>query len=294
MTANSPYFTQCGLPGIDLIPFGMHACHFYDGPEQLAQALAPYFVTGLELNERCLWITAPPLPASEAVKALSAAWPGVEEALRSGALRVLDSDAWYGAAGRPRPQDMVQIWLDEEERALADGRAGLRIAGNISFLEPEDWPAFMAYEQSVSERFNGRRIVALCSYMLAQCDWRKRREVLRSHHCMLARGEPGWQVVPSGDRLEPNPGAQKRHEAPARALYTFDCRRADDAAICLEAHERRSDSDALALARKLLTQHLTASRVEVFEADRLVGAVEREARRHERDRGSRCGADGTI
>jgi hypothetical protein len=45
--------TQCGLPGIDRVPFGMHACHFYRNRDDLIGALAPYFVAGLRANERC-------------------------------------------------------------------------------------------------------------------------------------------------------------------------------------------------------------------------------------------------
>jgi hypothetical protein len=32
--------------------------------------------------------------------------------------------------------DVIQFWLEEEERALAEGYNGLRITGNTSFLTP--------------------------------------------------------------------------------------------------------------------------------------------------------------
>ena len=68
--ANPAHITHFGLPGIGRIPFGMHTCHLYNNRDQLVAALVPYFVAGLRGNERCLWITAPPLPASEAISAL--------------------------------------------------------------------------------------------------------------------------------------------------------------------------------------------------------------------------------
>jgi DcmR-like sensory protein len=58
--ANLPHITRFGLPGIDRVPFGMHACHFYSNRDQLAAVLVPYSVAGLRRNERCLWVTAPP------------------------------------------------------------------------------------------------------------------------------------------------------------------------------------------------------------------------------------------
>jgi len=60
------------------------------------------------------------------------------------------------------------------------------------------------------------------------------------------------------------------------ALYTFDCRRADGTPVCLEMHELISDERALVRARKLLDEHLTCSKIEVFEGERPVGAVARD------------------
>jgi hypothetical protein len=47
----------------------------------------------------------------------------------------------------------------EEERALAEGYNGLRIAGDARFLMAGDWSTFMEYEHAATSRCNGRRIV---------------------------------------------------------------------------------------------------------------------------------------
>lgn len=194
-TAKLPNLTPCGLAGIDLVPFGLHACHFYRGRDELAGVLAPYFREGLRANERCLWITAPPLPAKDAADVLRAAWDAVDEALQTGALRIVDFDQWYASNEGLKGLEVVELWIAEEERALADGYAGLRISGNMSFLQAEDWAEFMAYEQAVTVRFSGRRIVALCSYDSAQCDGRQADEVMHAHHCALEQPGENWQVV---------------------------------------------------------------------------------------------------
>ena len=80
-----------------------------------------------------------------------------------------------------------------------------------------------------------------------------------------------------GNALEANAAAAAPQASACSAqLFTFDCRRADGSPICLEAHELGSDESALALARKLLAEHLTCSRIEVFQDDRRVGAVARD------------------
>jgi DcmR-like sensory protein len=185
--ANLSHITHCGLPGIEWIPFGMHACHFYSSTDQLVAALVPFAVAGLCSNERCLWVTAPLLPAREAVQALRAACDDVDDAIQAGAPRILDS-------ARLKGLDVVQLWLDEEEeRALAEGYNGLRIAGDTRFL------TFMEDEHAVTARCNGRRIVTLCSGALAQCNDQQMSEVMHAHHCALERLDTYWQVfaVPS-------------------------------------------------------------------------------------------------
>jgi two-component sensor histidine kinase len=97
--------------------------------------------------------------------------------------------------------DIVQLWLEEEERALDAGYNGLRIAGNTSFLTPGDWSTFMEYEQAVTAGFSGRRIVALCSYALAHCNDQQMSDVMHAHHCALERPDADWQMVSGGDLI---------------------------------------------------------------------------------------------
>lgn len=191
-----PEIIRFGLPGIDRVPMGMHTCHFYASQEELLAALIPYISTGLSSNERCVWITAPPLPARDAISALCKAWPRAGDALKAGDLRVIDFDQWYvdsnGFKGASR---VIAQWLEEEERALGEGYTGIRITGNTSFLKPEEWPAFMAYERQVTGSLSGRRIVALCSYLMPQGEDRKSEDVVHAHHCALECRDSDWQII---------------------------------------------------------------------------------------------------
>jgi two-component system, sensor histidine kinase PdtaS len=190
------HITECGLPGIRRIPYGLHACHFYPDRAALVEALVPYFLAGLREGERCIWVTAPPLPAADAERELRTAWDGVDEALAKGALRIIDYDRWYTGS------DVVGLWLEEEERALAQGYRGLRIAGNTSFVQPGDWARFMEYERVVGPGLQGRRIVALCSYALNGRDPHKIAEVMRAHSCAFERPDSGWQVIGAPEHRE--------------------------------------------------------------------------------------------
>ena len=193
--AGPSHITRCGLPGIEWVPFGMHACHFYSSSDQLVATLVPYTLAGLRGNERCLWVTAPLLPARESIEALRAASDDVDGAIQTGALRILDS-------ARLKGLDVVQLWLDEEERALAEGYNGLRIAGDTRSLTAGDWSTFMEYEHALTARSNGRRIITLCSCDLAQCNDQQMSEIMPAHHCALERLDAYWQVIAVSSFLE--------------------------------------------------------------------------------------------
>ena len=191
----SSHLTDCGLPGIRHIPYGVHMCNFYRTREDLVAALVPFFAAGLRANERCIWITAEPLPAVDAVAELEAAGLDARAQFERGALVVRDFSDWYAEAGALRGSQVVDLWIAEETRALADGYSGLRITGNVTFLRPEEWPLFMEYEALVNKAFQGRRIVTLCTYWLEQCGSAEMLEVLQHHNGALERPDEGWQIL---------------------------------------------------------------------------------------------------
>lgn len=59
------------------------------------------------------------------------------------------------------------------------------------------------------------------------------------------------------------------------ALYTFYCLRPDGTALSFEAREHPSDDAAIAACARVLADHSSCIRVEVFDGDRLVGEAAR-------------------
>ena len=195
MNERSSHLTECGLLGITQIPYGVHMCNFYKTREELIAALVPFFAAGLRRNERCIWITAAPLHAVDAIAELQKANPDTRAAIANGSLVVRDYDDWYAEAGALKGNQVVDLWLAEEQRALAGGYSGLRITGNVTFLRSEDWALFMEYEELVNKAFQGRRIVTLCTYHLDSCGAAEVLDVLRRHNGALDRPDEGWQIL---------------------------------------------------------------------------------------------------
>lgn len=194
-SGNAPGETECGLHGIEALPYGVHLCHFYERRDELTAALVPYFAAGLRSRERCIWITAAPLNAAEARSELRKAGIDVDGAIARGDLVLRDFSEWYAEAERMRGSEVVDVWLAEEARALADGYSGLRITGNTSFLTAETWSGFMAYEEAVNCAFPGRRIVTLCTYRLGGSAAAEVLDVAHRHGGTLEHRGGTWQLV---------------------------------------------------------------------------------------------------
>ena len=192
----SQAFTECGLPGLEDIPYGSHICHLYRSRDELALLLVAWFAAGLRRNERCIWVTSAPLHAAEAADELRGGGVDVADAKQRGALQIVDFSEWYLRDGSTLgPEEVCALWVTEERSALQAGFSGLRVTGNVSFLTDETWDAFMDYEHAIDLAFRGRRIVALCTYAMRACGACGALDVVRRHGSALDRPAAGWQIL---------------------------------------------------------------------------------------------------
>lgn len=194
---NRSHLTSFGVPGLSAVPYGVHICQFYHHCEDLMDALYPYFLAGLNANERCLWIAAKPLPAL-AIREELTKNRTFARALESGQITVMDASEWYGPLVHLTAAEVIGNWFVEEDKALAADFNGLRITGNTSFVSSEYWSAFMEYEEKLHELVHDRRLVVCCSYDIQRCKPVDLLEVVQRHHGALERSKSdssGWEVL---------------------------------------------------------------------------------------------------
>jgi hypothetical protein len=204
------YLTSFGIPGIAVVPYGIHMCHFYPTRGELLDGVIPYISAGLANNERCLWLASPPLPTTEIGEEI-ANEPDLATGLASGQLMIRDAMDWYGEPANFAAEDGVQRLMEEEERALAEGFHGLRVAGNTSFVPRAHWDRFMAYEKALHERLKSRRILVCCSYHRAECRPVDILDVVHRHDGALDRSDRHWEfVLASCNRTGGFPGSSPR------------------------------------------------------------------------------------
>ena len=173
---------------MERLPWGTHACQFYRSPADLVEMLVPYFAAGLRANEACLWITSGALGAREAKELMREAVPGFDASLAKGQIEIRDVKDWYTAGSRFDGADVLEAWLEQEQRALKRGYAGLRLTGDTSWVERAAWNDFMAYERKVNEVFPRHRLIGLCTYCLDLCSAEDVMEIARRHEFALVRG----------------------------------------------------------------------------------------------------------
>ena len=160
---------KTGTEIIDDVPWGTHICQFYQTKEDLLDILVPYFKAGLENNESCMWITSPPLTKEIAESALRKAVPDLDRYLKENRLAILPYSQWHLRGTDFNAQRVLHGWSEKIEHALAQGFEGLRISGDTSWVEKENWKAFTDYEATANNAIPKHRFLALCTYWLEQC-----------------------------------------------------------------------------------------------------------------------------
>jgi signal transduction histidine kinase len=192
--------THDRTPGIECVssmPWGTHLCEFYSSREELAETLAPYFAAGLQQDEFCLCVTSDPSGVDGAKTALREVAPYLSRHLDTGQIEIWDCHDWYLRGGHFDADRVFGQWVEREERALDSGYKGLRLTGDMAWLEKGDWPDFMAYEAEVNRTLRQHRMIGLCTYPLDRCTPNGVLEVVRNHQFVLGRIAGDWEMLAS-------------------------------------------------------------------------------------------------
>ena len=188
---------ESGIGILGKVPWGTHFCQFYQSKKDLLDILVPYFKTGLQNNEFCMWICSEPLGIEDAKKALRKALPNLGRYLKKGQIKILPHTEWYLRSGRFSSTRVLKGWLDKLNEAQAKGFDGLRLTGNTFWLEKKDWQRFADYEEEINNVISQYRMIALCTYSLDRCGVQEVIDVINNHQSTLIRRSGRWTLVES-------------------------------------------------------------------------------------------------
>src|SRR4030081_1567279 len=105
----------------DQLRHGDHVCQFYHSAEDLGEVLIPYFKSGLERNESCVWVTSNPYGRDRALSELRSAVAHFDQRVAGRQIQIFAHDEWYTQHGTLNTTQLVQNWLLLKNEALESG-----------------------------------------------------------------------------------------------------------------------------------------------------------------------------
>jgi PAS domain S-box-containing protein len=191
--------TEMRKTGIDVVgnmSWGTHFCLFYDTKADLLETLVSYCKAGLESQEFCIWVAAPPVTVEDARLALKGAIPDFDQYASDSSIEIVPARDWYlhddGSFDLKR---VIAGWNQKLMHASAKGYAGVRVTGDTAWLEKQYWKDFCEYEDALNEAVANQRLAALCTYPLAAYGAAEILDVVRTHQFAVTNRRGNWDVI---------------------------------------------------------------------------------------------------
>ena len=163
--------------------------------------LIPYFKTGLENNELCVWITSEDLTEKEAKTKLKSNIKNFNRYLERGQIEIISYKDWYLKDGEFDFQRVLDGWIEKYNYAIAKGYNGMRVSGNTAWIEHKLWNDFAEYEEEINNVVGNYRMIVLCTYSLDKCGITEILDVVKSHQLATIRREGKWEILQSYENL---------------------------------------------------------------------------------------------
>jgi PAS domain S-box-containing protein len=190
-----PQLRKSGIDVLGDMPWGSHFCQFYQTKKDLLELLVPYFKAGLENNEFCFWIICNPLTKENALQAMRQSIPEFDRFLQEKKIEILPHVDWYLKGGKFNPKEIMDAWKVKLQQALAQGYEGMRVNGNETWLEQEDWTNFMKYERELKYSLNNQKMIVLCTYPLSKSSAASILDVAHAHDRVLTKRNGNWEIL---------------------------------------------------------------------------------------------------
>ena len=203
---------RTGIGVVDGLPWGTHVCQFYETKQDLLDVLVPYYRTGLENNELCLWITSEPLEESEAHEAMAAAVPHFDSYMQSEQMQIIPYTDYYLQDGSFSQQRVLGVATSRITAMAEKGYSGLRASGNVGWLEKQGWEEFTRFEEVVDSLIGENQMMAICSYPLAMCGVQESLDVMKNHRIALIKQQGAWQVIENSGQTKTEAALRQTEE----------------------------------------------------------------------------------
>jgi len=238
---------KSGIDVVGEIPWGTHFCQLYRTKNDLLDVLIPYFKSGLENNEFCIWVMPQVLEAEEAKEVLKKAIPDIYAYLEKGQLEIIPCTHRYVKDDDVKDDDVkdddvkdddvkddvfdsesaLSRWVKKVNQALAGGYDGVRLGGNAFWPEKSDWNNFIANEEKTDRTIRNYRMISLCTYSLNSLEATGIIDVLAKHQFSLVNMDGTWERIEStrhkmGEEAAPQAAPQAVPQADSQNTKSWE------------------------------------------------------------------------
>jgi PAS domain S-box-containing protein len=265
---------KTGISVVGDMPWGTHFCQFFETKEDLLDILIPYFKTGLQNNEFCMWVVSDPLNEDEARNALRQTVPEADRQLAESRIAIVPHTEWYLKEGVFDLKPVISSWNEILAEALARGYDGIRVTGNIAWLTQENWKVFSQYENNLNEMIANQRIIVLCSYPLATSGAAEIFDVADTHNFAIARRKGDWQVLETAELKQAKAEIKRlNEELEQRIVERAGELAAANEALLQEIRERKRSEEALLASEARLQAATDAAEIGLWDWDLVSGHI---------------------
>jgi DNA-binding CsgD family transcriptional regulator len=184
------------------MPRGTHVCIYYESIDDLIDTVVvPFFKTGLEKNEFCVWVPSKQLTLEQSRMALGRRIPNFDRHLAAGHMEIVP-DGGFLKGDQFDVIRNLDMWRDMLSAALAKGYTGMRASGDAFWLcgrdgsiNPGRWKSFSEYEYKLNKVLKGKPVALLCCYPLIMRGATEVLEVAGAHRPAVGRRNGDWELV---------------------------------------------------------------------------------------------------
>lgn len=201
--------------GIEIIgetTWGTHFCNFYETQQDMLDILIPFFKTGLEHHEYCVYITEADLSVEHAEASLKTGIPDIRRLIEEKKIEIITHKEWYLKKGCFDAAEVFESWDAKLQLAMNTGFDGLRINGNAAWLERNIWDTFIEYESGLNQYIKDKKIIVMCTYPLVKCLASDVLDVARAHNSAIAKRKGNWEIFETPDTKRSKANILKRNE----------------------------------------------------------------------------------
>ena len=167
------------------ISLGKHFYQFYKSSEDFLNVMIPFFQSGLEKGEACLWLVSNQIGLDVARSAAQTLIVDFDSHVSRGRFELISAEGWYLTDGSFDESKAINNAEKYLMNIRINGFNVLRGAGDGGCIQRRDWPDVYAYEKKMALWIKSQPVIALCAYPILECTPSQTKQILECHEDVL-------------------------------------------------------------------------------------------------------------